>query len=172
MIVGSVHNLDVWSWEIGTSEGLTETVVWRQFPQVQELHDQLINVNVRSKNVTFWNQFSSEYFSSGIANFHCAQLNLRPSKFAAHTTDVLCPSDCDFPLQPAWWTGFRSAVASSRFIPYNGVQTPTVCCSLTVRHETMSLSRLGLKAQDYGKFLMRYASRSVCILVRRVRICL
>ena len=30
-----------------------ETVVWRQFPQVQELHDQLINVNARSKNVTF-----------------------------------------------------------------------------------------------------------------------
>jgi hypothetical protein len=30
-----------------------ETVVWRQFPQVQELHDQLTNVNVRSKTVTF-----------------------------------------------------------------------------------------------------------------------
>lgn len=117
-----------------------------------------------------WNQFlSSEYFSNSIVNFHCAQLNLRPSKFVAHKTDVLCPSDCDFPLQPAWWTGFRSAVASSRFIPYNGVQTPTVCCALTVRHETVSLSRLGLKAQDYGKFRMRYASRSVCILVRSVR---
>jgi len=53
VVVESVHNLDVWSWEIRSSGGFTEKIVWRQFLQVQELHDQLINVNVRSKNVPF-----------------------------------------------------------------------------------------------------------------------
>jgi len=53
VVVESVLNLDVWSWEIRSGGGFTEKVVWRQFLQLQELHDQLINFNVRSKNVTF-----------------------------------------------------------------------------------------------------------------------